>query len=421
MKSRFFSAKALAGFGIACAVALTSPAILQAVLGSPAHADEAKPSISPEVSKPLVAAKAALEAKNYAEALNQLKEADAVSKKTAYDEAIIEQLRLIAGLGSGDGAVAAKSYSALDASGNLSPDLKVRYAPEIAKAFYRSKDYASAATFAGNYFQAGGNDPQMRILLAHSDYDNNDFANAVKVSNEAIDAYDKSGQKAPESLYQLAGASANKLGDKAAYAAVLERLTAAYPKPEYWADLVHQVAVKQGVSGKLDLDLYRLQDAVGALKSAGQYAEYADAANQAGLPGEAKTVMEKAYSAGLPTTGADAQAYSKLRDSIQRAATSDQAGMTKAEAEAAKQPNGQALVSTGMDYYGYGQNDKAVSLIQAGIAKGGLKNPDEAKLHLGIAQLAAGNKAEAVATFKSISSAEPINTFARLWTIKADS
>jgi hypothetical protein len=71
-----------------------------------------------------------------------------------------------------------------------------------------------------------------------------------------------------------------------------------------------------------------------------------------------------------------------------------------------------------MDYYGYGQYDKAISLIQAGIAKGGLKNADEAKLHLGIAQLAGGKKSDAVATWKSIKSGDAVQDLAHLWLIK---
>ena len=42
-----------------------------------------------------------------------------------------------------------------------------------------------------------------------------------------------------------------------------------------------------------------------------------------------------------------------------------------------------------------GQAAKGVQLMQQGIAKGGLKRPEDAKLHLGIGQLAAGDKAKA--------------------------
>ena len=418
MKSRLFSGRALAGFGIACAVAITSPVILQAVVGSPAYAeDEAKPgTVSPEVGKPLQAAQAAIKEKKYGEALAKVKEADAVAKKSPYEEGLIEQLRLIAAIGAEEPATAAKAYDSLNSAGSLQPAQKTQFAQAIAGAYFKNKDYQSSATWIGKYFSAGGSDLTMRSLLAQAYYLNNDFPNTAKASNEAIDAYEKSGTQAPETLYQLLTSAATKSGDKKAYSDALMKLTAAYPKPEYWADLIHQAANKS--QGKLDLDVYRLEDAVGGLSKPNDYMEYAELAIQAGLPGEAQTIVDKGYKANVLGQGAEADRHGRLRDMAKRSVDADKPGLTSAETEAGKKPDGTGLVNTGMDYYGYGQYDKAISLIQAGIAKGGLKNPDEAKLHLGIVQLAGGKKADAVATWKSIKSGDAVNDLARLWLIK---
>lgn len=421
MKSRLFSGRALAGFGIACAVAVSSPLILQAVVGSAAYAeDEAKPgTVRPEVGKPLQAAKAAMDAKKYGEALAKLKEADAVANKTPYEEALTEQMRLIAGIGAEEPATAAKAYDALQASGTLQADQKVKFAQAIVGAYFRAKDYPASITWIGKYFQAGGTDLTMRTTLAQAYYVNNDFPNTIKSSNDAIDAYEKAGQQAPESLYQFIAAAANKTGDKKAYAAVLERLTAAYPKPEYWADLLHQTAIKPGFpDNRLGLDMYRLKAATGGLKDANDYVEYFELAIQAGLPAEAKAVVDKGYQAGVLGTGAEAERHGRLRDMAKRSVDSDQPTLASAETEAGKKPDGTGLINTGMDYYGYGQYDKAISLIQAGIAKGGLKYPDDAKLHLGIVQIAAGKKADGVATLKSLKGGDADNDIARLWLIK---
>ena len=66
-----------------------------------------------------------------------------------------------------------------------------------------------------------------------------------------------------------------------------------------------------------------------------------------------------------------------------------------------------------------GQAAKGVQLIQQGIAKGGLKRPEDAKLHLGIAQLAAGDKAKAQATFKTVQGTDGTADLARLWALYA--
>lgn len=421
MKSRLFSGRALAGFGIACAVALTSPVILQAVVGSAAHAeDEAKPgTVRPEVGKPLQEAKKALDSRKYGEALTHLKEADAVPNKTPFEESLLEQLRLIAGIGSEEPGTAAKAYDALQASGSLPAENKIKFAQAIAGAYFKTKDYGAAVTWINKYFQAGGTDLSMRSLLAQTYYVNNDFPNTVKASNEAIEAYEKAGQQAPETLYQLITSAATKTNDKKAYAAALERLTAAYPKPEYWADLVHQVAIKPGFpDNRLGLDIFRLKAATGGLQNANDYMEYAEIAIQAGFPAEAQAVVNKGYDAKVLGTGAEAERHGRLKTMAAQKVAEDKPTLAAAEAEAAKKPDGNALVSTGMDYYGYGQYDKAISLIEAGIAKGGLKFPDDAKLHLGIVQIAAGKKADGVATLKSIKSGDADSDLARLWLIK---
>ena len=58
-------------------------------------------------------------------------------------------------------------------------------------------------------------------------------------------------------------------------------------------------------------------------------------------------------------------------------------------------------------------------MMEQGIAKGGLPRPDEAKLHLGIAYLSAGRKADAVRVFRDVGGADGTADLARLWLIYA--
>jgi hypothetical protein len=56
--------------------------------------------------------------------------------------------------------------------------------------------------------------------------------------------------------------------------------------------------------------------------------------------------------------------------------------------------------------------------MQQGIAKGGLKRPEDAKLHLGIAQVVAGD-AKAQATLRSVGGNDGTADLARLWSLYA--
>jgi len=73
-------------------------------------------------------------------------------------------------------------------------------------------------------------------------------------------------------------------------------------------------------------------------------------------------------------------------------------------------------VRIGMAYTGLGQYDKGIALIQQGIAKGGHKHVDDARLHLGIAYVRAGNRAKANEAFRSVKGTDGAADLARLWT-----
>jgi hypothetical protein len=57
--------------------------------------------------------------------------------------------------------------------------------------------------------------------------------------------------------------------------------------------------------------------------------------------------------------------------------------------------------------------------MQQAIAKGGLKRAEDAKLHLGLAQILAGENAKAQATFKTVGGNDGTADLARLWSLYA--
>jgi len=64
---------------------------------------------------------------------------------------------------------------------------------------------------------------------------------------------------------------------------------------------------------------------------------------------------------------------------------------------------------------------QAIKLYLYGIATGGLTRPGEARLLLGIAQLAAGNRAGALQAFGQVRGNPTLVRLAQLWSLKARS
>jgi hypothetical protein len=78
-------------------------------------------------------------------------------------------------------------------------------------------------------------------------------------------------------------------------------------------------------------------------------------------------------------------------------------------------PTGDNDVKLGAAYLSYGELPKAVEALQRGITKGGVKNPDEAAILLGIAHLRAGNKPEAAKAFNMANKDATMTRIAKLW------
>ena len=77
-------------------------------------------------------------------------------------------------------------------------------------------------------------------------------------------------------------------------------------------------------------------------------------------------------------------------------------------------------MALGSAQFSYGQYAEAAQSLQAGIAKGGLKNAADAQITLGIAQLKAGQKAEAVKSFRAVKNDNEVTErLAKLWALHA--
>jgi hypothetical protein len=83
--------------------------------------------------------------------------------------------------------------------------------------------------------------------------------------------------------------------------------------------------------------------------------------------------------------GAEADRHKRLRDLAEKRDAEAKASIDQRAADAANAKSGDDLVQIGYAYATMGQADKGVPLIEQGIAKGGLKRPDDARLRLGMA------------------------------------
>ncbi len=394
------------------AVSLTASLLLSSTL---AHAQ----GLRPEVGKPLQAASELVKAQKFKDALAKVREADAVGGKTADETYLIERMRMSAASGAGDVETAGKAFDAISGSPKLAAADKLRMMESLAGSSYRAGNYAGAMQWSQRYLREGGTSASIRTLLIQSQYLSGDFAGVQKELTTEIQATERAGSSPAEERIKLLMTAALKQNDTAAYVYAMEKLVTYYPKKEYWTDLLSRLQRKPNFSDRLALDTYRLSLATGSMTKASDYMEMAQLAVQAGYPVEGKQVVDKGFAAGVLGTGAEAERHKRLKDLIVKRTDEDKAAQASNEAEAAAAKDGNGLVSVGYNQVLNGQTAKGLASIQQGIAKGGLKRPEDAKLHLGMAQLLAGDSAKAQATFKTVTGADGTADLARLWALYA--
>jgi len=228
-----------------------------------------------------------------------------------------------------------------------------------------------------------------------------------------------SNKRATEEELQILANCYLRQKDTGGYVNAIEKLVIHYPKKEYWTDLLSRVQKKPGFSDRLGVNVYRLRFATGNAGTTNDYMEMAQLAMQAGVPAEAKQIVDKGYSAGVLGKGNEAERHKRLKDLIDKAEAESLKTRAKDEQEALAAKDGNDLVKIGLNYVYEGNAAKGLPLVEQGIKKGGLKRPEDAKLRLGEAQLYAGQRQRGVQTLREVKGTDGTADIARLWVLHA--
>jgi tetratricopeptide (TPR) repeat protein len=378
-----------------------------------------KPKVSPEAGKSLKAAQDALEKQDWAAAQTHLKEAEDLPKKSEYDTFTTNQLYLFLYLHSNDYANAEKTLEALIGSQYLDKaDLPARIRT-LAQINYQLKDYDKAIQYADRAIKEGNANEDVYTIQAQSYYLKGDYKGAQRVLSEHLDASIKAGQTPPEERLELFLNICVKLNDNDCIGRALERLVTYYPKPSYWQNLLYTLIQTPGQSDAVILQAYRLAFDLDVLKRPVDYIEMATLANQQGSPGEAQRVLEAGQQKNAFADAAIKSHSAQMLASIKQKVATDTASLPKIAADAEASNTGAKYAGLGLAYFSYQQYDKAVAALTNALAKGGLKNEAETRLLLGIAQVHAGKKDDAVKTFELVKGDAKLERLAALWAIRA--
>jgi tetratricopeptide (TPR) repeat protein len=377
--------------------------------------------VRPELFKLLDPAqlKPLMDAKNYTEVQSRVAQAEAIPNLTPYEQFVINRTKVTLGSVSGNEAMAKAALEAVIASGRLQPDEQGNFILVLAQYHYSAKEYPKAIELLTRYQKESKTPEKANAMLIRSAYLSGDFATVKAQLAPQIAATEKAGKVPSQEDLRLLGSSALKLKDDATYLATIEKLATHYPSDDLWADMINRGVVnKPGFDAQNNqIEVYRLEFATIKSMTANEYTSLAELAQAAGFPTEARKALDAGFAANTLGTGPRAAAHRQLRTKVNKAAADDARTIAAGEASASKAKSGAGLVNLGWAYVTMDQFDKGINLIQQGIAKGGMKQPDEAKLRLGMAYAKAGRKAEAIQAFETVKAGGGLSDLARYWTL----
>jgi hypothetical protein len=369
--------------------------------------------VSAAVAKPLKEASDLLRAGKAKEAIAKL---NGVTGAGPDDQYMSDRIRGAAYQRAGDNAAAAQSLEGAFATGKVPANEAGTLAETIAGIYAGQHNNAKAMQWVEKAKAAGDNSTSLRQIQDYVQGSSGDYAQVARDNAAKIKAAEDAGRRPEEDdLLRLADAY-RRTGNKAGDLQVKEKLVTYYPSKQYVGIYLHDIAGKSGFSSRFALDLLRLRLASGDLTSAADYMEMAQLLLQAQLPAEAKALVDKGYASGVLGTGPEAARQQRLRDLTNKNATDANASIAKRAQDAVAAKDGNDLVAIGVEYASMRQFDKAIELIQQGIAKDNLKRPEDAKLRLGIAMLQSGKgKPAAVKQLRSVQGTDGAPDIARLY------
>lgn len=413
----------LAAIGLNAAPALAPAAFAQAKPAA-AAADAPKPdTIRAEMFKLLdpVKVKELMNAKNYTEVQANITAAEAFPNVTAYETYVINRMKLALGASTNNDKMAMAALESVISSGRLAQGENADFIQALANYHYNAKDYAKAVEWFQRYQKESTTPEKVRGNLIRAQYLSDQFAPAKAELEKVIAEAEAAGKKPELEDLRLLASSNAKLKDMDAYGRVMEKLVQYHPTDEFWTDMVRRSTNKPGFENRLQLAVYRLQATALKEMAPEEYVEMAELALQEGYFTEAKKAMDAGYAKGVLGKGGDAAKHKKLRDKATAGAADDAKTIDKGEANARSAKTGLPMVKLGYAYVTMDQFDKGIDLMEKGIAKGGLKFPEDAKLLLGVAYAKAGRKADALKTFESVKGSGGLTDLSKYWTMYVNS
>ncbi len=253
-------------------------------------------------------------------------------------------------------------------------------------------------------------------LLAQGYYQLKDYNKSLASVRKAISMYRDDGKVPKEQWLNLARYLYFEKGDVKNAVAVLEELLVHYPKKDYWVQLSHMYGEQKKESDQLAaMEAAYIQ---GMLDKGPEQVTLASLYLNASVPYKAAKVMDKA----INNKSADSTSKNWELLGIAYSQAQETKDAIPALAKAASMSDkGELYVRLGSVYLDREQYGDAISALNKGLQRGGVKRPDNARLKLGMAYFNEKQYSKARQAFAAAGKDKRSTKFAEQWIKYMDS
>jgi tetratricopeptide (TPR) repeat protein len=378
-----------------------------------------EPVISRAIAKEMSAAQTAMRAGQWPEALKNLEAAELNAPLSAYDTKTIEDNRGFSYVRLNNLKAAQKAYEAALSTGAYREEELAKIFRLLFQLAASNQQPAKAIEYGEKAHDVGALKSNDFLIMSQLYYQRRDCKTSAVWGDNAITSFREEGVAPKEVLYQIKLQCASDANDTAAMIAALSDLVRLTNKTSYWNNLIRLERQDERDDRNL-LMIYRVMYDTNSMQADTDYIEMAQLLGDAGLPGEAQMVLERAMSSGIIKDD-HKERTNRLLNAMKTRADADKKGVPALDAEASRNPAGQLDVKLGEVYFGAGDYQGASTAITRGLAKGQITQLDEAYVYLARDWMAQRNPADAkkmLAQLRTLPNISP--RVLRLWSLYAD-
>lgn len=378
------------------------------------------PALRNKVYERLAEAQAAAEAKDFRTAskiLNEMISKGGKSALNSYELANVYNLQAFIAYSGEDYAAALRAYENVVSQPDIPLAMEINTRYTIAQLYFIQEDWRRGINALLQWFEMTESPTaNAYVLLAQGYYQTKDYDKSLENVNRAISMYRADGKTPKENWLNLARFLYFEKNDINATVDVLEELLKLYPKKQYWVQLSHMYGEQRKDKQQLAaMETAYVQD---MLDKGTEQVTMAYLYLNAEVPYKAAKVLERGIRDG--SVEKNSKNYEILGNSFRQAQEIDKA-IPAMEAAASRSDTGELYARLGNIYLDGDQHEKAISAINKGLQRGGVKRPDTARLVLGMAYFNTKEYDKARKAFEAAGRDERSAKYADQWISYMDS